>query len=164
MTKRLEIAPNNDRELVLARWIDAPVAAVWRCWTEPALLEQWFCPKPWRVTDVKQDIRPGGSCFMIMRGPNGEEVPQRGVYLDIVPGRRIVFTDAFTEAWVPSEKPFMAASVEMAPEDGGTRYIARAGHWSVADRAQHEAMGFHQGWGIASEQLEALARELAARA
>lgn len=163
MTRMLDIAPDNDRELVLARWIDAPVAAVWRAWTEAALLEEWFCPKPWRVTDVAQDIRPGGSSFMIMRGPNGEEMPMRGVYLEVVHERRIVFTDAFTEAWVPSEKPFVAASVEMAPEDGGTRYIARVGHWSVVDREQHETMGFHQGWGIATDQLEEVARGLGAR-
>lgn len=162
MTRILDVAPANDRELVLARWIDAPVAAVWRCWTEPQLLEEWFCPRPWRVTDVRQDIRPGGSSFLIMRGPNGEEMPMRGVFLDVVPERRITFTDAFSSAWVPSEKPFMAASVDMMPEDGGTRYIARAGHWSVADREQHEAMGFHQGWGIATDQLEALARSLVA--
>lgn len=162
MTRILDIAPANDRELVLARWMDAPTAAIWRAWTEPALLEQWFCPKPWRVTDVAQDIRPGGASFMIMRGPNGEEMPMRGVFLDVVPERRLTFTDAFTSAWVPSEKPFMAATVTMEPEDGGTKYIARAGHWSVADREQHEAMGFQQGWGIAADQLEALARGLKA--
>ena len=162
MTRILDAEPANERELVLARWMDAPPAAIWRCWTEAALFEQWFCPKPWRVTDVRQDIRPGGGSFMTMRGPNGEEMPMRGVYLDVVPERRIVFTDAFTEAWVPSEKPFMAASVDMIPEDGGTRYTARAGHWSIADRDQHVAMGFHQGWGITADQLEALALTLVA--
>ena len=160
MTKTLDIAPANDRELVLARWIDAPPAAVWRAWTEPALVEQWFCPRPWRVTDLKQDIRPGGASFMIMRGPDGEEMPIYGVFLEVVPGRRIIFTDAFTSAWVPAEKAFMTASVEMEPEAGGTRYIARAGHWNVADREKHEQMGFHQGWGIATEQLEQVARGL----
>ena len=160
MTRILDVQPNNDRELVLGRWMDASPAAIWRAWTDPELLAQWFCPKPWRVTDVKQDIRPGGSSFMIMRGPNGEEMPMRGVYLEVEHGRRIVFTDAFSPAWVLSKKPFMAARMDMTPEDGGTRYIARAGHWTVADREQHEAMGFHQGWGIAADQLEALARGL----
>ena len=48
----------------------------------------------------------------------------------------------------------------MADEAGGTRYVPEIGHWSEEDRKQHEAMGFHEGWGICIDQLEALARTL----
>jgi uncharacterized protein YndB with AHSA1/START domain len=152
---------NTSHDLVLERTLQAPRMAIWRCWTEPALMEQWFCPKPWRVTDVKTDLRAGGASSMLMRGPNGEAFPNNGVYLEVVPGQRLVFTDAFTSAWQPSGKAFMVGEITLADAPGsGTLYKAIARHWNAEDRAQHEAMGFHQGWGIAADQLEALAKTL----
>ena len=65
-----------------------------------------------------------------------------------------------SSAWEPSEKPFMTVIITFADEAGGTRYTARARHWSVADREAHEKMGFHEGWGIAADQLAALAATL----
>ena len=147
-------------DLTLSRHIKVPRAKLWRCWTEPELLKQWFCPKPWGVSHAELEVRAGGSSLVVMQGPNGEEVPNRGVYLEVVPGERLVFTDAFVRAWEPSAKPFMVGTITMRDEDGGTRYEAVCGHWSEADRAQHEAMGFHVGWGIATDQLAALAEGL----
>jgi hypothetical protein len=57
------------------------------------------------------DLRPGGSSRVAMRGPAGEEASHVGVYLEVVPERRLVFTDAFTSAWEPSAKPFMLAII-----------------------------------------------------
>jgi uncharacterized protein YndB with AHSA1/START domain len=150
----------DDRELVLTRLIDAPREKLFRAWTDPALMERWFCPKPWFVSDVKLDLRAGGSSSMFINGPNGEKSPNRGVYLDVVKNERIVFTDAYTEAWKPSEKPFFTAIVTFEDEGGKTRYTARALHWTAADRDQHEKMGFHDGWGKAADQLEALAKTI----
>ena len=58
--------------LTLSRLIPAPRAAIWRCWTEPELLKQWFCPKPWGVSHAELDVRPGGSSVIVMRGPEGQ--------------------------------------------------------------------------------------------
>ena len=156
----------SETELVLERQLDAPRAAVWRCWTEPDLLEQWFCPKPWRVTDAKIDLRPGGRFDTVMNGPDGETIPNRGQFVEVDPGHRLVFTDAFVGDWQPgSGTPFMAASITFADAPGGgTLYRASARHWSVEARERHEAMGFHEGWGVAADQLETLAREIAGRA
>ena len=95
-----------------------------------------------------------------MRSPEGEDFPNAGVYLEVVPERRLVFTDAYTEGWRPSEKPFFTAVIDLADEAGGTRYTATARHWTDAARAEHEKMGFHEGWGQCADQLEALARTL----
>ena len=161
MTTRLDIAPASDRELVLARIIDAPRENVYRCWTEPQLVTQWFAPKPWTTPRAEIDVRPGGSSLIVMRGPDGDEFPNPGVILEVEPGRRLVFTDAYTSAWEPSAKPFMTLALTFDEEgEGKTRYIARAKHWSVADREQHEKMGFHEGWGICADQLEELAKGL----
>ena len=69
-------------------------------------------------------------------------------------------TDAFTKAWQPSDKPFMTAVLTFEDHGGKTRYTARVGHWTVEDRKRHEEMGFHEGWGLCTEQLEALAKTI----
>ncbi len=150
-----------NHELVLTRVMDARRENLWRCWTEPELLKQWFCPRPWRVSKAAIDVRPGGASLIVMNGPNGEEFPNRGVYLDVKRGERIVFTDAFVDAWTPSGKAFMVGTVEFSDAgDGKTNYTATVRHWSAEDLAQHEKMGFHEGWGKAADQLEELANTL----
>ncbi len=148
-------APANSRELVLTRFIPAPPALVYRAWTDPVLLLQWFTPAPWKTTSAELDVRPGGSNLIVMEGPDGEVVPNRGVYLDVVPNARLVITDAFVSAWEPSYKAFMTAVLTFEPEGDGTRYTARVQHWSESDREAHEDMGFHHGWGVATDQLVA---------
>ena len=147
-------------ELTLDRHLDAPRAALWRCWTEPALIERWFTPAPWTTHDVAMDLRAGGAFSMTMKGPEGESHPNAGVLLEVVPGERLVFTDAYTRAWEASAKPFFTGVITFEDEGAGTRYLAQARHWTAEDCAQHEAMGFHAGWGKAADQLEALARGL----
>jgi uncharacterized protein YndB with AHSA1/START domain len=149
-----------EHDLTLTRLIAAPRKAIWRCWTEPDLVKQWFTPRPWTTPVVEIDLRPGGSSHMIFRGPEGQEFPNDGVYLEVVPNERLVFTDAYTKAWIPSAKPFMTGIVTLAEEGGRTRYTAVARHWTAEDRARHEQMGFHEGWGKATDQLEAVAMTL----
>ncbi len=144
------------RDLILTRHFDAAPEAVYRAWTDPELLRQWFVPAPWTIAHADVDARPGGASLIVMRSPEGEEMPNPGVYLEVVPNRRLVFTDAYTTAWVPADKPFMTVIVTFDEEAGGTRYTARARHWTNADRQAHEDMGFHEGWSRCAEQLAAL--------
>jgi uncharacterized protein YndB with AHSA1/START domain len=146
----------SDRELVLTRIIDAPREKVFKAWTDPELLKQWFAPAPWTTPFAEMDVRPGGASLIVMRGPDGNEFPNRGVYLEVVENERLVFTDAYTQAWEPSEKPFMTAILTFEDESGKTKYTARVRHWTAADREAHENMGFHQGWGQCADQLAAL--------
>ena len=145
-----------DRELVLTRLINAPREKVYRAWTDPELLKQWFAPKPYTTPVAELDVRSGGANLIVMRGPDGKDMPNRGVYLEVVPNERLVSTDAFVEAWEPSEKPFMTMILTFEDEGGKTRYTARVRHWTVADKEAHEKMGFHEGWGLCTDQLEAL--------
>lgn len=155
-----EATPIQQRELVLTRLLDAPRRNLYRCWTETELLKQWFTPAPWTTPFAELDPRAGGSSYIVMADPDGNEYPNRGVYLEVVENERLVMTDAFVKAWEPSGKAFMVATITFADEDGKTRYTATVQHWSVEDRQQHEQMGFHQGWGLCAEQLEKLARSL----
>ncbi len=148
-------------ELVLDVTLDAPKEKLYRCWTEPALLQQWFVPRPWTISKVEQDLRPGGASLVVMRDPDGNEYPNPGVFLEIVPNRKIVMTDAFSPGWEPAGKPFMVAEVTF--EDAGqgkTRYRAVARHWTEESKQAHIQMGFHEGWGACARQLEEWAKTL----
>ncbi|NRP86349.1 hypothetical protein GFPCMMHI_02253 [Ensifer adhaerens] len=145
-------------ELSLTRIIDAPREKIFRCWTEAELLKQWFAPLPWTTSAAALDVRAGGSNSITMRSPEGEDYPNSGIYLEVVSNERLVFTDAFTSAWVPSAKPFMVGTIQLDDLGGGkTRYTATVLHWSAEDRDAYEKMGFHAGWGQCADQLAALA-------
>jgi uncharacterized protein YndB with AHSA1/START domain len=152
--------PQAEHELTLTRLIEATPEQLFRCWTEPELMKQWFVPRPWTITVAETDIRPGGSSHVVMRSPEGQEFPNRGVYLEVVKNRKLVFTDAYTAAWVPAAKPFFTAIVTFEPEGGKTRYTARALHWNKDDQETHEKMGFHEGWGQCADQLAELAKTI----
>ena len=157
MTTSKATSRTEGRDLILNRIINAPRERVFQAWTDPSLLMQWFTPAPWTTSSAETDVRPGGSTLIVMRSPDGTEFPNRGVYLEVVPHQRLVFTNAYTTAWEPAEKPFM--TVILTFEDLGeaqTNYTALVRHWTIADREAHEKMGFHQGWPICTEQLAAL--------
>jgi uncharacterized protein YndB with AHSA1/START domain len=160
MTAKAEAAPAAKRELVLTRLIDAPREKLFRCWTEPELLKQWFAPLPYTITHAELDVRSGGSNYIVMRSPEGQDMPLRGVYLEVVPNERVVFTDAYTRPWEPSDKPFFTGIITFEDEGGKTRYTARALHWTAEDCEAHEKMGFHEGWGQCADQMAALAKTL----
>jgi uncharacterized protein YndB with AHSA1/START domain len=146
-------------ELLIERRMDAPASALWRAYTDH--LNEWFCPVPWRAEVQVMDLRAGGRSSIIMYGPDGEVMPNDGVYLEVVPERLIVFTDAFTAGWNPAG-PFMVGSFEFEPQGDETLFRGRARHWTEEAKTQHETMGFHDGWGKMAEQWEAVARRLAA--
>src|SRR5512146_2987020 len=99
MTTVETTAKISDRDLVLTRIIDAPREKVFRAWTEPELLKHWFAPRPYTTPVVELDLRPGGANLIVMRDPQGNDMPGRGVYLEVVKNERLVFTDAYSKAW-----------------------------------------------------------------
>jgi uncharacterized protein YndB with AHSA1/START domain len=148
--------------LTLQRTLAAPRAAVWRCWTEIDLLKQWFCPKPWNVPEADFDLRPGGRMNTVFAGPNGERMENKGIWLEIEPMRRLVFTDAFTEGFMPAPQSFMTGVVELADAPGGgTQFTWTARHANAQTMEQHLAMGWELGWNAATDQLDALALTVA---
>jgi len=150
-------AIDADRDLVLTRIIDASPEKVYKGWTDPELMIHWFTPKPWTTASVQLDLRVGGGNAIVMRDPDGNEYPNNGVYLEVVPNRKLVFTDAYTAGWAPSAKPFFTAILTFEQAEGGkTLYTAIARHWTKEDKEAHEKMGFHAGWGQCADQLEAL--------
>jgi uncharacterized protein YndB with AHSA1/START domain len=154
---------SDPRDLSIRIRIAASRDKVWRCWTEGPLLEQWFTPSPWTTPRAVVDARTGGKSFILMRGPDGTEVENHDVYLEVVPQQRLVFTDAYTdtEAWTLGAKPFITAILNFSDNGAdGTLYKARVRHRSMEDRTAHAEMGFEPGWTAAAKQLEALAQTL----
>ena len=149
-----------DTDLTLSRRIDAPRALLWECWTTPEHIRHFFVPRPHEVTECEIELRVGGKFNTTFR-VEGQEMRNEGVWLEVVDGQRLVFTDGYSEGWKPAPDPFMTAIItfEDHPE-GGTLYTAIARHRSPEAHKRHEDMGFQDGWGTVAAQLEDYARTL----
>lgn len=148
---------NNHHELSITRSIDAPPEIVYRVYTERTAL--WWVPKPWTTPAVEWNLRPGGRMYTEMRGPDGEGEGGEGVFLEVVPGQRIVWTNIFKPGWEPQVLSSqgcdfaMVAIITFEPEGAGTRYTGRVRHWDAEALKKHREMGFEQGWSIVAAQL-----------
>ena len=153
--------PAGSRDLVISRLLRAPRARLWRAWTEPALLPDWWCPRPWTTQLRAFDLRPGGAFHTCMQGPDGGSSDNPGSFLEVVPQQRLVFTSLLLADWRPAT-PWMpfTAIVSMADEGEGTRYVVTVMHPDAATTARHEEMGFFAGWNVCIDQLEELALSL----
>lgn len=154
-------APLGPNDLKIHRILKAPRPLVWRCWTEPELIKNWFVPKPHQVTEVILDLRPGGQFFTKML-VEGNEYPGDGAILHVDPGHVLVFTDTMLSDWRPIAKPDLGFTgcVILTDHPEGTEYSAIARHSDAETAQKHEAMGFSQGWGTVASQLEEFAQTL----
>ena len=154
----MELDPDTD--LILTRTVNAPRALLFECWTTPRHLKEFFVPRPHKVVACDLDLRVGGR-FNTTFEVDGAVMENRGVFLEVVPNAKLVFTDTYTEGWKPSAEPFMTAILILSDTaDGGTSYTAIARHRSPEARKTHEDMGFFDGWGTVVTQLEGYAKGL----
>lgn len=151
----------DSRDLVITRVLRAPRVALWRAWSEPELLKEWWCPRPWQTEVVAFDLRPGGAFHTFMKGPDGGSSDNPGSFLEVVPQSRLVFTSLLTAGWRPT-KPMLGftAVITMEDEGEGSRYTARVMHQDEEGRATHEQYGFFDGWNSAITQLDEFAYSL----
>lgn len=159
------MTPHPELDLIFERDVPISPQALWRGWTDPQTLMQWFCPRPWRVVACAIDLRPGGRFATTMQSPEGQTMPEMdGCYLVVEPASRLVWTNALgpdfrplprtvsgTEG--PPDFPFVADLRFEPLPGGGTRYRACVRHADAAARQTHADMGFEQGWGLALDQL-----------
>ncbi len=157
----MDLDPTLDLELV--RDLKAPKDLLWQCWTDPKHLPHWFVPKPHKIASCELDVRAGGACNTTF-DIEGQLMENKGVYLEVIPGEKLVFTDAYAAGWKPAPEPFMTAIVTFEELGGGvTRYRAVVRHRSAEAAESHRKMGFFDGWGTVAGQLEGYAQELNAR-
>ncbi|MCT8328490.1 SRPBCC family protein [Albidovulum sediminis] len=154
----MDLDPKTD--LHFTRTLAVPRSLVWECWTSPEHIPHFFVPRPHRVTACDLDLRVGGR-FNTTFEVEGNLMENHGVYLEVVPEERLVFTDAYREGWKPAPDPFMTALLLLSDAaGGGTTYTAIARHRSAETAEAHKAMGFYDGWGTVVDQLEDYAKGL----
>jgi uncharacterized protein YndB with AHSA1/START domain len=157
------IEPDPATDLVLPeRSLDVSPAAVWDAWTDPEKLKQWFAPAPWTIAEARIDLRPGGAFHTTMASPEGETYPSTGCILEVVEARRLTFTSALGPDFRPAEIAEgdfgFTAVIDIEPDGDGCRYRALALHDGAAAKAQHEGMGFLEGWGLVLDQMVAFVK------
>jgi uncharacterized protein YndB with AHSA1/START domain len=153
--------PDPKLDLFFERIVDVLPELVWTAWTTPEHLKQWFTPAPWRTVDCEIDLRPGGLFRTVMCSPEGQEFPNIGCYLEIIPNKKLVWTNALNPGYRPVDQLAMntnndflfTAVISLEPHDTGTKYTALAIHRNEEDRKKHEDLGFQDGWGKALDQL-----------
>lgn len=156
MTATADLSLHLDREVPISP------AQCFEGWTVPARLMPWFCPRPWRVVDCRIDLRPGGIFATTMQGPDGTTMPEgEGCFLVVEAPRRLVWTNLLGADFRPQkiDPPGFGFVCELRFDPlpgGGTRYQASVHHTDAAGRDAHAAMGFHQGWSAALDQLVAM--------
>ena len=149
-------AINPKRDIVLERFIDAPKRLVWEALTKPEHLKEWYMPKPWgAVTKCEMDVRPGGIFSIDIATANGQESPNLGCFLEVVPLERLVWTSMLFPGYRPAvfDDIPITAIVTMETVGTGTRYVFTALHRNEADLETNKASGFYEGTEIAVDQF-----------
>jgi len=158
---------NNLEEFVITRVFDAPRDLVWKAFTEPKRLKEWWGPKGVTIIESKMDLRPGGSYHYAMRTPDGNTMWGKFVYREITPPSRMVFVNSFSdEAGGVTRHPMapnwpleMLSTFLFEEESGKTRFTVR---WSPLNATEEERATFaaghasmQQGWGGTLDKLAA---------
>ena len=139
----------KDQELFITRIFDAPCKSVWKAWTEPDLVKRWWGPKGFTSPYCKIDLRVGGKFLYCMRSPEGKDYWSTGIYREIIPEERIVFSDSFADESgnvVPATQYGMSADfpLEMLvtvtfEEIGGKTKTYPVSHWNPTEGCRKRA-------------------------
>lgn len=148
----------SECEIVITRVFDAPRSLVFKAWTDPKHVAQWWGPKGFTTRVTEMDLRSGGQWRYVMIGPDGTEYPAKSVFREIVPSERIVTSDEFDEG---IEKVMnidlpegMVTTAIFEDLEGKTRLTIQIMHQSADDRRKHEEMGVIAGWNSSLDCLE----------
>lgn len=154
MSKHFEVNPKLD--LVFERFIDAPPRLVWEALTNPEHVKEWYMPRPWgRVSRAEMDVRPGGIFSIDIATADGQEFPNLGCFLDVVPMERLVWTSMLFPGYRPAvfDDIPITAIITMQGVGTGTRYVFTALHRDEADCEKNKASGWREGTEIVLDQL-----------
>jgi uncharacterized protein YndB with AHSA1/START domain len=141
------------REVVLRRIVDAPRAVVFRAWTDPAQLAQWWGPHGFTNPVCEADVRVGGAWHIVMRAPDGTDYPCGGVYREVVEGQRLVFTNVATDT---AGKPVLEGltKAEFSDDGGKTRLTVWTRMTALVPGGVPMLQGMEIGWTQTLERLD----------
>ena len=156
MRKHFAVDPKLD--VVLERFIDAPRHLVWEALTKPEHVKEWYMPKEWgAVAHCELDVRPGGMFSIDIATADGQEFPNLGCFLEVVPMERLSWTSMLFPGYRPAvfDDIPITAIVTMETVGTGTRYVFTALHRDEADFEKNKESGWQQGTEIALDQFVA---------
>jgi len=153
----------GDHDITVVRILDAPVASVWKAWTDPVHLAAWWGPRGFSCPVCRIDPRPGGIWHLDMEGPDGSVYPCRGRFMEVVEERRLVYSDEVAEgesAWGDRPPPSCVQIVTFEDLGGRTRLTVTMRMATEADRERMAALGVEGGWTSSLDKLADLLAEL----
>lgn len=143
----------TDTQIQITREFNAPKDLVWRAWTTPELIKQWWAGQRGTVDSIEVDLRVGGSWRYVMTANGGFEVAFHGEYREIVPTERLVQTEVY-EAFPDA---YAVDTVTFTERDGRTTVVILVEHQNKANRDMHVQSGMEDGLQEALDLLEKLA-------
>ena len=156
MNTRFAVNPKVD--LVFERSVEAPTRLVWEALTKPEHLKEWYMPREWgRVVRCEMEVRPGGAFSIDIATGDGQEFPNLGCFLEVVPMERLVWTSMLFPGYRPAvfDDIPITAIVTLESKGSGTRYVFTALHRDEADCEKNKASGWKEGTEIALDQFVA---------
>ncbi len=137
------------RDLVITRYFDAPRELVFKMWTDPAHVRQWWGPRDYPATQLSIDARPGGQWRNCLTGTqDGRALWQRGVFREVVPPQKLVFTFAWEDD--SHHGPETVVTVTFAQEGGRTKMTM----WQTPFESESNRDGHGFGWNSTFNRLE----------
>jgi uncharacterized protein YndB with AHSA1/START domain len=133
-------------ELLLTRVFHAPRGRVFRAWTDPGRLAQWWGPKGFSSPECELDPRPGGAIRILMRGPDGTEVPVAGVFREVMEPEDLVFVSTAYEDARGYPRLEVLYTVTFAERNGDTTLTLDARILQAAPELAAAVAGMEQGW------------------
>ena len=154
-TAKQYVPGDAEREITLTRVFDAPRALVFKAWTDPAQVARWWGPKMFTNPVCEVDARPGGRLRIVMRAPDGNDYPMRGVFQDVVAPERLSFTNIAVDA---EDRPIIEGftTVLFAEEGKKTRVTVQTRGKAMVPIATQYLQGMEQGWSMSLEKLAEL--------
>jgi len=155
MTSADDIKTFAERELTITRIFNAPRERVFKAWTDPKELAKWWGPKTFTNPVCEVDLKPGGALRIVMRAPDGGEYPMQGIFREIVPPSRLVFTNIALDK--DGHHIIEGLTTVTFADDGGkTKLTLHTSGVAMVDYAAAYLQGMEAGWTQSLEKLEAL--------
>ena len=157
MTTKAQTKLSAERELTITRVFDAPRSLVFKMWTDPKHMAQWWGPHDFTNPVCELDVRPGGAILIHMRAPNGEVHPMTGVFREIVEPERLAIAvdDADGNRLLEG-----LTTVTFAEQGGKTTLTLQTRAVGFVAIAARMIEGMEAGWTQSLERLEALVRRV----
>lgn len=157
MTRGTNLAATAvERDLIITRTINAPRELVFKAWTEPEHMALWWGPQGFTNPVCEMEVRPGGAVRIDMRGPDGTVYPMKGIFHEVVPQKRLVFTSSAFEDERGGPRLVTINTVTFTGMGSKTRITLQAGVVKSTPAVKGALAGMEEGWKQSFDRLDEL--------